>query len=291
MDAAGNKSKLGPEAVFKTTDETAPTFADGAAIQSTNVSPNSLTLTWPQATDNVSISGYEVLRDMVVVATTSGTIRTATVDGLSPGSEYTFGVRASDPAGNQSSTGPTVTVNTADTEAPSWAANATLAASKVTANSLTLAWPPAKDDVAVALYEVQQDGVGVASVSTTQALIEGLNPWTQYNFSVRAKDAVGNISKGKLTTSLQTPDTSAPGWKDGDAIVVSKLTDTSLTLSWPAATDDAAIAGYLHREFGGTLQSDSNELPDELLVRSPMAQTLRGSSATDVTPDRCTNGP
>ena len=162
LDAAGNKSKLGPEAVFKTTDETAPAFDEGAAIQSSNVSPNSLTLTWPQATDNVSISGYEVLRDMVVVATTDGKIRTATVDDLSPGTEYTFGVRASDPAGNHSSTGPTVTVNTADTEAPNWPDGAQLVASNIAASSLLLAWPPATDDVAVAVYEVQQDGVGVA---------------------------------------------------------------------------------------------------------------------------------
>jgi chitodextrinase len=244
VDAAGNVSAGGPKAGFQTTDETAPAFDDGAAIQSTNVTPNSLTLTWPQATDNVGISGYEVLRDLVVVAQTSGTIRTATVDSLSPGTEYTFGVRASDPAGNHSTTGPTVTVNTADTVAPNWPDGAQLVASNITANSLLLAWPPATDDVAVALYEVQQDGVGVASVSTTQALIEGLSPWTQYNFSVRAKDAVGNISKGKLTTSLQTLDTSAPGWTDGDALLVSNLTDTSLTLSWPQATDDVSVVAY-----------------------------------------------
>ena len=135
-------------------------------------------------------------------------------------------------------------LNTADTVAPNWPDGAQLVASKVTANSLLLAWPPAQDDVAVTAYDVQQNGMSVASVSGTQAQIEGLSPWTEYNFSVRAKDAVGNISKGKLTTSLQTPDTSAPGWTDGDALVVSNLTDTSLTLSWPQATDDVSVTGY-----------------------------------------------
>ena len=38
---------------------------------------------------------------------------------------------------------------------------------------------------------------------------------------------------------------------------------------------DAAIAGYLHAEFGGGLQSDNDELPNELLVRTPRTQELR----------------
>ena len=231
LDAAGNTSESGPEITFQTTDETAPKFEEGAAIESSNVTPNSLTLTWPAATDNVEVSGYQLLRNMVLVAETDASTFAATVDGLSPGTEYTFSVRATDPAGNHSANGPTLTVNTTDTEAPAWPNGAAIALSKITPNALTLAWPPASDDVAVAVYRVLQNDVEVAAVSGTKTYLAGLSPWTDYTFSVSAEDGAGNVTVKSLTGSLQTFDTSPPSWAADEVLSVSKLTPNSLTLS------------------------------------------------------------
>src|SRR6185503_17489379 len=79
-----------------------------------NVTSSSVNLTWAASTDNVGVTGYDVLRSTgggaaTVVGTTSGTSFAAT--GLSGNTTYTFSVRARDAAGNTSaaSAGRTVT--------------------------------------------------------------------------------------------------------------------------------------------------------------------------------------
>ncbi|MEU3556963.1 cellulase family glycosylhydrolase [Streptomyces fragilis] len=83
-------------------DTQAPT-APGTPKAST-VSASSVALTWSASSDNVGVTGYEVLRvdgsSRTVVATSTTT--SATVTGLSAGTAYTFAVRARDAAGNRS---------------------------------------------------------------------------------------------------------------------------------------------------------------------------------------------
>jgi chitodextrinase len=80
-----------------------------------NVTSSGLTLTWPPATDNVGVTGYDVLRSSgggaaTVVGTTSGT--SFNVTGLAGNTTYTFTVRARDAAGNVSAASPGRTVTT-----------------------------------------------------------------------------------------------------------------------------------------------------------------------------------
>ncbi|WP_430782755.1 cellulase family glycosylhydrolase [Actinoplanes sp. G11-F43] len=88
-------------------DTTAPT-APGQPTAGT-ITANSVALSWTAATDNVGVTGYEVLRNGTVVGTVSATGYTAT--GLTANTAYTFSVRARDAAGNVStaSAGRTVT--------------------------------------------------------------------------------------------------------------------------------------------------------------------------------------
>lgn len=88
-----------------TTAPTAPTNLRAAAPTDTSVS-----LSWGASTDNVGVTGYEVLQGTTVVATSSGT--TATVTGLAPATAVTFAVRARDAAGNRSAASNSVTVTT-----------------------------------------------------------------------------------------------------------------------------------------------------------------------------------
>jgi len=87
----------------------------------------------------------------------------------------------------------------ADTDAPSVPAN--LAASSITATTLTLTWDPSTDNVGVVSYEVEQAvGAGafawLATVAhpTVTLAVSGLVTGTEYRFRVRAVDAVGNVS-------------------------------------------------------------------------------------------------
>ena len=72
-----------------------PTAATGLAA--TAASSSSIGLTWTAATDDVGITGYQVLRGSSVVATV--TTRSYTDTGLSAFTSYTYSVRAIDTAG------------------------------------------------------------------------------------------------------------------------------------------------------------------------------------------------
>lgn len=77
-------------------DTTAPTAPGG--LTSTGTTSNSVSLQWTAATDNVGVTGYEVLRNGSVVGTTAGT--TFTDIGLASGTQFTYTVKARDAAGN-----------------------------------------------------------------------------------------------------------------------------------------------------------------------------------------------
>ncbi|WP_316959631.1 cellulase family glycosylhydrolase [Streptomyces sp. TRM68367] len=93
-------------------DTQAPT-APGAPAASA-VTATSVTLTWPAATDNVGVTGYDVVRvgggtETKAAASTTSTV---TVTGLTADTAYTFAVYARDAAGNRSARSATVNVTT-----------------------------------------------------------------------------------------------------------------------------------------------------------------------------------
>ncbi|ONK10225.1 cellulase family glycosylhydrolase [Streptomyces sp. MP131-18] len=93
-------------------DDEAPT-APGRPVAS-EVTATSVRLSWPAATDNVGVTGYDVVRvsggGETAVASTAA--NAAAVSGLSPGTDYTFAVYARDAAGNRSDRSATVGVTT-----------------------------------------------------------------------------------------------------------------------------------------------------------------------------------
>lgn len=74
----------------------------------------SVTLTWTAATDNVGVTGYDIVRVNGGSETTvaASTTNTATVTGLTADTAYTFAVYARDAAGNRSTRSATVSVTT-----------------------------------------------------------------------------------------------------------------------------------------------------------------------------------
>ncbi|MFE9680241.1 cellulase family glycosylhydrolase [Streptomyces sp. NPDC006285] len=88
---------------------TAPGTPAASAVGATSV-----TLTWGAATDNVGVTGYDVVRvgggaESTVAASAT---TTATVTGLTADTAYTFAVYARDAAGNRSARSTTVNVTT-----------------------------------------------------------------------------------------------------------------------------------------------------------------------------------
>jgi chitodextrinase/putative cell wall-binding protein len=254
LDAAGNRSTDGPQREVRTTgvDGVAPTWPDGSTLTASDIAATSLSLSWTAAADNVGVTGYRVLRDGVQVGDDlPSTPRTTQVTGLAPGTAYTFTVEALDEAGNVSTTGPSTeatTLEVADEEAPTWPGGA-LAVDETTVSSVSLSWSSAVDNVGVTGYLVFVEGVvePVASTSagTRTATISGLSAGVEYVFSVQARDAAGNVSADGPSVVATTPaDTTAPTWPGGAVLTFSAVGATSLTFSWPAASDDVGVDGY-----------------------------------------------
>ncbi|RXR35333.1 T9SS type A sorting domain-containing protein [Flavobacterium piscinae] len=93
-------------------------------------------------------------------------------------------------------------VGTTDTTAPSAPTN--LIASGTTQTTTNLSWNASTDNVGVTGYDVYSGTTLLGTVATTTAGITGLTASTTYTFSVRAKDAAGNISSSSNTVNVTT---------------------------------------------------------------------------------------
>ncbi|WP_155959320.1 GEVED domain-containing protein, partial [Flavobacterium saliperosum] len=91
---------------------------------------------------------------------------------------------------------------TADTTTPT--APTSLTASGTTQTTTNLSWTAATDNVGVTGYDVYQGATLKATVTTTSYAVTGLTAATAYTFSVKAKDAAGNISAASNTVNVTT---------------------------------------------------------------------------------------
>lgn len=85
-----------------------------------------------------------------------------------------------------------VTASAPDTQAPS--VPTSLSVSAVTDTTIDLSWNASSDNVGVTGYDVYQGTALLGSVVGTSANVTDLTEGTTYSFTVRAKDAAGNVS-------------------------------------------------------------------------------------------------
>ena len=184
-----------------TSDTTAPSTPTNLTASGTT--QTSTNLSWTASTDNVGVTGYNVYRGTTLLTTVTGTTYTAT--GLTASTAYTFTVRARDAAGNLSAASNTANVttlaNTTDTTAPS---TPTLSASGTTQTSTNLSWTVSTDNVGVTGYNIYRGTTLLTTVTGTTYTVTGLTASTAYSFTVRARDAAGNLSAVSNTVNVTT---------------------------------------------------------------------------------------
>lgn len=111
---------------YKVDGAVPPAWPGGSTLTASNVGQTGLTLTWTAATDNVAVTQYKIYKNGTPL-TTVGNVLTASITGLTPGTQHNFKVEAGDAANSWSTTGPGVTVTTqpAQGEAPALVSAAT----------------------------------------------------------------------------------------------------------------------------------------------------------------------
>ncbi len=175
--------------------------------------------------------------------------------------------------------GPTPTsppVNPTDAP-PSPPTNLTAA---VTSTAVTLTWTAAVPTGAspIAEYDIQylrafNDVIWTASVAgnvTAATITSDIQPASQYQFTVRAKDTLGHLSATAsivvVTPVTDTgPDTTPPNGPTN--LAVASVTSTGAVLTWSGSTDNVAVTGYNVYQFDG-------------LFASTLIATVAGTMAT-----------
>jgi fibronectin type 3 domain-containing protein len=102
-DGAGNESGKSNAASATTPappDTTPPTTPTNFSATSTSLT--SISLSWTASTDNVGVTGYQLLRNNSLIATLNASAVSYTDSNLTFGTTYTYSLRAVDAAGNVS---------------------------------------------------------------------------------------------------------------------------------------------------------------------------------------------
>ncbi|MEV0351808.1 glycosyl hydrolase family 18 protein [Nonomuraea sp. NPDC050680] len=159
-----------------------------------------------------------------------------------------------------------VTGGGTDTTAPSVPGN--LRSTGTTSSSVSLAWDAATDNVGVTGYDVYRGSTRVTTVTGTTYTDSGLAAATSYTYTVRARDAAGNVSAaGNSVTATTSGGTGAPGQPGTPSVTGS--TGSSIALSWSASS--GTVTGY--RVYEG----------------STVKATVTGTSATIGSLGACTS--
>ncbi len=279
VDAYNNTSAGTTTVSVKTNpDVTPPVF--GGATGVTGASATSLTVNWGVATDNVTPASqikFYVCRDTVtggcsgtnfnlpssathVVVGPLTNVNSYTVSsGLAPNTQYFFVVRAEDtalPTPNRALNSVEVSGQTVnDAVAPTL--TGTVTQGTTTVNTVQISYPAGSDNVAVTSYDVCVslvatgcDGGAFAAWpqtvfnAATTATLSNLQAGKNYYIKVRARDAAGNMSTPTISTAsgFVTTSTDSAGPTFGNTTVtLSSFTNTGMTATWVAPTDNDAV--------------------------------------------------
>lgn len=115
-----------------------------------------------------------------------------------------------------------------------------------TSSTIALAWSAATDNVGVTGYRILEGATQVGTTATTSFTVTGLPASSTHAYVVVALDAAGNASPASAavtaTTDAAAPDTQPPAAPAG--LRATAQTESSIALSWTAATDNVGVTGY-----------------------------------------------
>ncbi|MFE7134403.1 fibronectin type III domain-containing protein [Streptomyces sp. NPDC057638] len=240
-------------------DNKAPTTPTGVTAQAG--SATSVHVMWTAATDDQSVTGYEVFQKGTRVSTLPGNKTMVDIDKLSPSTAYSFTVRAKDAQGKLSKPSAPVSVTTPaptpdDRKPPTTPSGLTGAVAGQKA--VTLSWARATDDIGVTAYDVYQEGTRIHSVpgTATSARVTGLRPGTVYTFTLRARDAAENSSPDSGSVDLTTPAAAGAGPNTAPTGLTATAKKGSVELRWSPPKADGAIEShelYLNGKYATTI--------------------------------------
>ncbi len=279
----GNPGTIVPGVpVIPVPDQTPPTTPTNLAVSLFNTT--SAKLTWTASTDNVGVTGYLIYRNKLLMTTLNGANSADTIsfidEALTPGNDYFYSVIAFDKAKNYSPSNPIVKLSTPLPPLPPDTTNNKItiyykkgfATPYIHYRSENSEWTKAPG---VRMLDSEIPGYAVAVISIgkdTQleaCFNNGAGMWDSngnknYFFMLGeyTYTPTGIIQSG--APEKPKPDTSAPTIPQ--SLSVANKTEQTVRLTWSAAIDNVAVAGYdIYRDGakvatvrGATQWQDSN---------------------------------
>lgn len=180
---------------------------------------------------------------------------------------------------------------TSDTSPPT--APTSLTAAATSPGQVSLSWGASTDNTGVAGYKVYRDGAYLGSTTATTYLDATAEGGTTYSYTVYAYDASGNTSGPSNTATVTAvADTQPPSTPSG--LTATPVSGTQVDLSWNAATDNVAVAGYtVYRNGspvgtttgpGSTAYTDASASPSTTYTYTVDAFDAAGNHATPSAP-------
>jgi chitodextrinase len=248
-------------------------------LSATAVSQSQINLSWTASTDNVGVTGYKIFRGGTQVGTSSTTSYSDT--SLSAGTSYTYTVKATDAAGNDSlaSSSASATTQSPDTQAPTAPTN--LAAGTTTSTTVPLTWTASTDDVGVTGYRIYRDGgaTAVGSPTGTSFTDTGLTASHTYSYTVKAIDAAGNLSAASSAVNATTSSSASyatPTFKQSN-YATPQTSQSSVTVNYTSA-QTAGDTNILAIGFNNATSTISSVTDSKGNTYTAAAALARGSS-------------
>ena len=265
------QNSVGPSVAASVTvrtlrDDVVVPVAPDAPIELTTsrLSATSVTVSWQVPADDggAAISTYRVSwasADDVSTGmqTVSSATRELVIIDLQTDTAYTIEVRAQNSVGPSVAASVTVRTLRDDVVVPvAPDAPIELTTSRLSATSVTVSWQVPADDggAAISTYRVSwasaddvSTGMQTVSSATRELVIIDLQTDTAYTIEVRAQNSVGPSVAASVTVRTLRDDVVVPVAPDAPIeLTTSRLSATSVTVSWQVPADDggAAISTY-----------------------------------------------
>jgi len=141
-----------------------------------------------------------------------------------------------------------------DTTAPT--APASLTATAASSSQINLSWGASTDNVGVTGYIVYRNGAQVGTATGTSYSDTGLSASTAYSYTVKAKDAAGNLSAASNTASATTQ--ASTGGTGAEWTYGWDNVNTTTGLAWFKPTGFTASYVIIHYSYTGLGQQNVN---------------------------------